>query len=59
MGSSTSVNEFPKDFLQDISTKFMLFKLGKATTEDCERDKCTDKCLYHQHDDKHPRCGAQ
>lgn len=52
-------NDFPKDFLQDVSTKLMLLKLGKATTEDCKRDECTDKCLYDQHDDEHPRCGAQ
>lgn len=52
-------NDFPKDFLQDVATELMLLKLGKATTEDCKRDKCSDKCLYHQHDDEHPRCGAK
>lgn len=52
-------NDFPKDFLKDVSTKLMLLRLGKAATDDCKRDECTDKCLYHQHDNEHPRCGAQ
>ena len=52
-------NDFPKDFLQDVATELMLVKLGKATAEVCKRHVCSDKCLYHQHDDEHPTCGAQ
>lgn len=57
--SQFKTGNFPKEFLQDVGADPMLLRLGKATTEDCKRDECTDKCLYHQHDDEHPRCGAQ
>ena len=52
-------NNFPKDFLRDVAAEFMLLRLGKATTQDCKRDKCSEKCLYHQHDDEHPQCGGE
>lgn len=49
---------FPKEFLQDVVVELMCLKMGESTSEDCKRDKCSDKCLYHQHDDEYPRCGA-
>jgi hypothetical protein len=52
-------NNFPKDFLRDVAAEFMLLRLGKATTQDRKRDKCPEKCLYHQHDDEHPLCGGE
>ncbi|GAB7331748.1 hypothetical protein MBLNU13_g03718t1 [Cladosporium sp. NU13] len=52
-------SNFPKDFLQDIATELMLLKLGETTTKNVNWSVCSDKCLYHQHDDEHLRCGAQ
>ena len=50
---------FPRDFLEDVAMELMRLKLGIIQSEDYERSKRWDKCLYHQHDEEHPRCGAQ
>jgi hypothetical protein len=50
---------FPKDFLQDVATELMRLRLGLVKSEGCNREQCSDKCQYHQHDDEHPRCGKQ
>lgn len=51
-------DDFPKDFLQDVATELMCLKQGAATSEDYEQNKGSNKCLYHQHDNEHPTCGA-
>jgi hypothetical protein len=57
--SHFKTGNFPKEFLQDVGAELMLLRPGKAASEDCKRDICLDKCLYHQHDDEHPRCGSK
>lgn len=49
---------FPRDFLEDVAMELMRLKLGIIKREDYEWSKYSNKCLYHQHDYEHPRCGA-
>lgn len=56
--------EYPSEFTRDVTVEYTRIKnLSRTSAEKhiwhCHEDKdweLVDKCHYHQHDDKHPRC---
>lgn len=68
---SSECHEFLKtqdlhaDFWRDVSLEYFRLKIendsGRPVKEvfglSIGRDKCADKCCYHEHTERHPRCG--
>ena len=60
---ASMVNEFPRDLVNDIMLEVLRIKtmdknktVAKAFEKELTAFTREDRCHYHQHDDKHPRC---
>lgn len=60
---SNPLKGLSQDFMEDILLEFLRVKakdqnatINKAFRSSLSARTKDDKCLYHQHDDKHPRC---
>lgn len=57
-------HDLHSDFWRDVSLEYFSLKIEKDPNQSIRevyglsiaRDKCADKCCYHQHDERHPRC---
>lgn len=57
-------HDLPADFWRDISLEYFNLKIEKDPSRSIRevyglsigKDKCADKCYYHQHDERHPPC---
>ena len=56
----------PRELMEDIMTEFLRVKdkhegstVREAFRRTLSADTKKDKCRYHQHDDKHPRCAPE
>jgi hypothetical protein len=64
--TNSPVNGLPEEFMKDVMLEFLRIK-GKregCTVRDAfkrtlSEDLRKDKCRYHQHDEKHPRCVSE
>lgn len=57
------VNDFPCEFYRDVAAEFLRAKddnseetVGETYGLTADVRYAMDRCHYHQHDDKHPRC---